>query len=204
MENFVTDTMIIDVRNGSFIKAGDPVPKDAMDPRTLTALLKSGEMRPYTDNNSIAMNPRIIKQKEVRDLTGFTPLIKRENPAGLGDLDKMAVGVKLDPQEDKPSKTVVTVDTPLDVIPEAPEGDNAVDYPTEVSGTFITEDDIEPVQHNVENVWTYDPAVLEDFEVEVLQSTMADRSKEYDQEPVKIADKDELIRYMSQDFVSKD
>jgi hypothetical protein len=170
MEMFVAGTMVIDIRNGNFIKPGDPIPKDALVSGTLKACLDKGSMLPFSEENRYKLNPRQLGRLDVR-LPNLPSNIQRSEPDNVKQLVTVAEETVEPPKEEGPRKLVVGV-------PETPP----------------------PAPPTPENIWTFNAEELEYQKDEVLQSLLVERCKQFDIEVPVIEQRDSLIAFMSKDF----
>lgn len=179
MDRFVTDTLMVDIRDGNtFFQPGDAIPREAMDPRTLKTLGDRGEILPYTDMNKYQLNPGLILREQVANLArqaGQKVSAPPPKANSVADLERMERGLEpVDGPQIPPTVTQVTV----------PE-------------TKTTK--------QVENVWNFNSEALKALEYPVLLSMMSERAKAYEQrvpESGEFANKDDLIRFMSSEFLT--
>ena len=187
MALFVTDTAIIDIRNGDIIQAGQPFEKEAMHDSTFSILSRKNppEVLPFTPDNVCILNPRLVNRhqvftsmgakemprvqpKNVRDL--ITVLPEDSEPEQPGEKRSLIVGVKGEPVQAPPAE----VPTTAEAASKSP----------------------------VQNVWVYDPATLEQHQEPELQATLIQRCGEFELPVPNIGGRENLIAYLSKDYVA--
>ena len=184
-QQFVTDTMIIDQRDQTtFIHAGQPFPREAMHPHTFAKLQSRGEVLPFTEGNRLLLNPRLARRRDVLGATGD----ERKEANSMREL--VAIQDTETEQADRPAG-------PRNLVVPAPDtNDSGQQTPPEPPPTK------QETKKPPAAIWTFDPKGLQQHEMPVLQQSMAERCAAFKIDVPTITDRDELIAFMSKDFVS--
>jgi len=189
-QRFVTRTTIIDIRNGDIIQAGDPFPKEAMHEHSFAKFSRKGTVLPYTETNRLALNPRLSRRREVLGLN--EPV--RNNPKNIRELVHIE-DPDTDPKAADPGPRKL-------VLPVAGTEDDGQRTPPVFSSVKQDKSPKKAKETAIANIWTFDPVQLAVHQMPVLQQSMVQRCGEFGLDVPTIVDRDELIAFMSKDYIA--